>query len=334
MIAAMNRRAFIALLGGAAAAWPLVARAQQPADQMRRIGVLTVFSKDDPEGQRRIAALLQRLQELGWADGRNVRIEFRWAGGDPDQSRFYAGELVGMKPDVILVNNALVMPLLQKETHVIPIVFVAIADPVVAGIVTNLARPGGNITGFTTGEYAIGGKRLEVLKEVAPDVARVTVILDPRQPNQVGVARAIEAAGPSFRVDVTMAGVRDGTEIERAIDAAAREPNSGLIVFASLVTNAHRRMIIERAAGHRLPVIYDFRYFVTEGGLVSYGHDPAELYREAAVYVDRILKGAKAGELPVQNPTNYELVINLKTARALGLTIPESFLLRANEVIE
>jgi putative ABC transport system substrate-binding protein len=330
----MKRREFISLLGGALVAWPLAARAQQPADQMRRIGVLTVFSKDDPEGQRRIAALLQRLQELGWADGRNVRIEFRWAGGDPDQSRFYAGELVGMKPDVILVNNALVMPLLQKETHVIPIVFVAIADPVVAGIVTNLARPGGNITGFTTGEYAIGGKRLEVLKEVAPDVARITVILDPRQPNQVGVARAIEAAGPSFRVDVTMAGVRDGTEIERAIDAAAREPNSGLIVFASLVTNAHRRMIIERAAGHRLPVIYDFRYFVTEGGLVSYGHDPAELYREAAVYVDRILKGAKAGELPVQNPTNYELVINLKTARALGLTIPESFLLRANEVIE
>src|SRR5215472_3409284 len=233
----LHRRDFISCLGGAAA-WPLAARAQ-PADQMRRIGVLTVFSKDDPEGQRRIAALLQRLQELGWVDGRNVRIEFRWAGGDPDQSRFYAGELVGMKPDVIPVNNALVMPLLQKETHIIPIVFVAIADPVVAGIVTNLARPGGNITGFTTGEYAIGGKRLEVLKEVAPDVARVTVILDPRQPNQVGVARSIEAAGPSFRVDVTMAGVRDGTEIERAIDAAAREPNSGLIVFASLVTNAH-----------------------------------------------------------------------------------------------
>src|SRR6516165_7900441 len=261
----IGRREFITLLGGAAAAWPLAARAQQ-TERTRRIGVLTVFSKSDPEGQRRIAALLQRLQELGWADGRNVRIEFRWAGGDPDQSRFYAGELVGMKPDVILVNNALVMPLLQKETHIIPIVFVAISDPVVAGIVTNLARPGGNITGFTTGEYAIGGKRLEVLKEVAPDVARVTVILDPRQPNQMGVARAIEAAGPSFRVHVTMAGVRDGTEIERAIDAAAREPNSGLMVFASLVTNAHRRMIIEHSARQRLPAIYDFRYFVAEIG--------------------------------------------------------------------
>jgi putative ABC transport system substrate-binding protein len=263
-----------------------------------------------------------------------VRIEFRWAGGDPDHSRFYAGELVGMKPDVILVNNALVMPLLQKETHIIPIVFVAIADPVVAGIVTSLARPGGNITGFTTGEYAIGGKRLEVLKEVAPDVARVTVILDPRQPNQVGVARAIEAASPSFHVDVTMAGVRDGTEIERAIAAAARAPNSGLIVLASLVTNTHRRMIIEHAVRHRLPAIYDFRYYVAEGGLVSYGHDPAELYREAAVYVDRILKGTMAGELPVQNPTKYELVINLKTARALGLEVPPSLLARADEVIE
>jgi putative tryptophan/tyrosine transport system substrate-binding protein len=329
----VRRREFITLLGGAAVAWPLAARAQQP-ERMRHIGVLTVFSKDDPEGQRRIAAFLQRLQELGWVDGRNVQIAFRWAGGDPDHSLFYAGELVGMKPDVILVNNALVVPLLQKETHIIPIVFVAIADPVVAGIVTSLARPGGNITGFTIGEYAIGGKRLEVLKEAAPDVARVTVILDPRQPAQVGAARAIEAAGPSFRVDVTMAGVRDGTEIERAIAGAAREPNSGLIVFANLVTNAHRRMIIERAARHRLPAIYDFHYFVAEGGLVSYGHDPAELYREAAVYVDRILKGAKAGELPVQNPTKYELVINLKTAKALGLTVPPTLLGRADEVIE
>ena len=329
----MKRRAFISLLGGAAA-WPLAARAQQSGGGMRRLGVLTVFAKDDPEGQRRIAALLQRLQELGWADGRNLRIEFRWAGGDPDQSRFYAGELVGMKPDVILVNNALVMPLLQKETHIIPIVFVAISDPVVAGIVTNLARPGGNITGFTTGEYEIGGKRLEVLKEVVPDVARVTVIFDPRQPNQVGVARAIEAAGPSFRVHVTMAGVRDGTEIESAIAAAAREPNSGLMVFASLVTNAHRRMIIEHSARQRLPAIYDFRYFVAEGGLVSYGHDPAELYREAAGYVDRILKGEKAGGLPVQNPTKYELVINLKTAKTMGLDVPPTVLARGDEVIE
>jgi ABC-type uncharacterized transport system substrate-binding protein len=326
-----NRREFISLLGGAAA-WPLAARAQ--GEHMRRIGVLTVFSQGDPEGQRRVTALLQSLQGLGWADGRNVRIEFRWAEGDPDRSRFYAGELVGMKPDVILVNNALVLPLLRRETRTIPIVFVQVADPVAEGIVASLAQPGGNITGFTTGEYAIGGKKLEVLKELARDLARVTVIFDPRQSSQIGVSHAIEAAAPSLRVHVAVAGARDGGDIERAIVAAAREPNDGLIVLASGVTNAHRRQIIELAARHRLPAIYDFRYFIAEGGLASYGHDPAEQYRQAAVYIDRILKGAKAGELPVQNPTKYELVVNLTTAKALGLTIPESFLLRADEVIE
>jgi len=330
----IRRRDFIALLGGAAAAWPRAARAQQQADPVRRIGVLTVFSKDDPEGQRRVAALLQRLQELGWADGRNLRIEFRWAGGDPDRARFYAGELLGMKPDVVLVNHALVLPLLRQETHTIPIVFVQVPDPVADGLVASLAQPGGNMTGFTTGEYAMGGKKLEVLKEAARDLARVTVILDPRQSNQIGISRAIEAAAPSLHVNVTVAGARDGADIERAIAAAARESKSGLIVFASAVTNAHRREIIELAAQHRLPAIYDFRYFVAEGGLASYGHDPAEQYRQAAAYIDRILKGAKPGELPVQNPTTYELVVNLKTAKVLGLTIPESFLLRANELIE
>jgi putative tryptophan/tyrosine transport system substrate-binding protein len=327
----MRRRGFIALLGGAAA-WPLAARAQ--GEHVRRIGLLTVFSRDDPEGQRRVAALLQRLQQLGWADGRNVRIEFRWAAGDRDRAHFYAGELVGMKPDVILVNNALILPLLRQETRTIPIVFVQVADPVADGIVASLAQPGGNITGFTTGEYAMGGKKLEVLKEAARDVAHVTVIVDPRQSNQVGVAHAIETAAPSLHVQVTVAGARDGADIERAIAEAAREPNGGLIVMASGVTNTHRREIIELAARHRLPAIYDFRYFVAEGGLASYGHDPAEQYRQAAVYIDRIFKGAKPAELPVQNPTKYELVINLKTAKALGLTIPESFLLRANELIE
>jgi len=330
----IGRREFVTLLGGAAAAWPLAARAQQAADQMRRIGVLTVFSKDDPEGQRRVAALLHKLQELGWTDGRNVRIEFRWGGGDPNRSRFYAGELVGMKPDVILVNNAVVLPLLQSETQTIPIVLLGIADPVVEGLVASLARPGGNITGFSNAEYAIGGKKLEVLKEVAPDVAHATVILDPRQPNHVGVARAIEAAAPSLRVQTTMVGATDVADVERAIAEAARQPNGGLIVFASLVINTHRRMIIERAARHRLPAMYDYRYFVAEGGLVSFGTDPAEWYRQGAVYADRILKGAKPGDLPVQNPTTYELVVNLKTAKALGLAVPESFLLRANEVIE
>jgi putative tryptophan/tyrosine transport system substrate-binding protein len=328
----MKRREFITLLGGAALGWPRVARAQ--GEQVRRIGVLTVFSQGDPEGQRRVTALLQRLQELGWTDLRNVRIEFRWPGGDPDRARFYAGELVGMKPDVIFVNNALVLPLLRQETHTIPIVFVQVADPVADGIVASLAQPGGNITGFTTGEYAMGGKKLEVLKEAARDVAHVTVILDPRQSAQVGVAHAIEAAAPSLHVRVTLAGVRDGADVDRAIAAASREANGGLIVFASAVTNAYRRQLIELATRHRLPAIYDFRYFVAEGGLASYGHDPAEQYRQAAAYIDRILKGAKAGDLPVQNPTKYDLVINLKAAKALGLTIPESFLLRADELIE
>ena len=328
----MKRREFITLLGGAAAVWPLAARAQ--GEQMHRIGVLTVFSKSDPEGQRRVTALLQRLQELGWTDGRNVRIELRWAGGDPDRSRFYAGELVGMKADVIFVNNALVLPLLQQETRTIPIVFVQVADPVADGTVASLAKPGGNITGFTTGDYAIGGKKLEVLKEVAPHVVHVTVILDPRQSTQIGVSRAIEVAASSLHVHLTVVGVRDGADIERAIAAAAREPNGGLIVLASGVTNAHRRVVLELAAQHRLPAIYDFRYFVTEGGLASYGHDPADQYRQAAVYIDRILKGTKAGELPVQNPTKYELVINVGTAKALGFMVPESVLLRADEVIE
>ena len=328
----MKRREFITLLGGAATTWPLAARAQ--SNQARRIGVLTVFSKSDPEGQRRIAALLHRLQELGWSDGRNVRIEFRWAEGDPDRSRFYAGELVGMKPDVILVNNALVLPLLQREAHTVPVVFVNVADPVGSGLVTSLARPNGNITGFTTGEYAIGGKRLEVLKEIAPDIVRVTVILDPRQPNQIGVSQAIEAAASSLQVSVTVVGARGNEDIERTIAAAAREPKSSLYVMASGVTNAYRRQLIQLAAQYQLPAIYDFRYFVVEGGLASYGHDPAEQYRQAAAYIDRILKGAKVPELPVQNPIKYELVVNLKTAKALGLTLPESFLLRADEVIE
>jgi len=217
----MRRREFINFLVGTVAAWPLAVRAQ--GEHTRRIGLITVFSKDDPEGQRRVGALQQRLQELGWAENRNLRIEYRWAGDDPDRARFYAGELVGMKPDVLFVNHALVLPLLRQETHTIPIVFVQVPDPVADGIVASLAQPGGNITGFTTGEYAIGGKKLEVLKEIAPSLARVTVILDPRQSNQVGVAHAIEAAAPSLHANVTVAGARDGADLERAIAAAARE---------------------------------------------------------------------------------------------------------------
>src|SRR5262249_24589464 len=255
----MRRREFINFLVGPVAAWPLAVRAQ--GEHTRRIGLITVFSKDDPEGQRRVGALQQRLQELVWAENRILLIEYRWAGDDPDRARFYAGELVGMKPDVIFVNHALVLPLLRQETHTIPIVFVQVPDQVADGLVASLAQPGGNMTGFTTGEYAIGGEKLGVLKGGSPDLARVTGALDTRQSNQVGVAHAIEAAAPALHVNVTVAGARDGADLERAIVAAAREPNGGLIVFANSVTNAHRREVIELAARHRLPSIYDFRYF-------------------------------------------------------------------------
>jgi putative ABC transport system substrate-binding protein len=333
----MKRREFITLLGGAAAAssnlWPLAARAQQP-DRVRRIGVLLPLAEGDPEGQGYIKAFLQGLQALGWVPGRNLQIEYRWGGADSDRIRTYAGELVGLKPDVILAQTSLVMPPLQRETRTVPIIFMQINDPVESGLVASIARPGGNITGFTSFELTVGGKWLEMLKEIAPGVTRVAVILNPVQSPQIAILRAIEAVAPSVGVAVTVAGVQDAAGIEQAVSTFSRESNGGLIVLPNPITNGNRKLIIALAARHRLPAVYAYRYFVVDGGLMAYGVDLADLYRRAAGYVDRILKGEKPADLPVQAPTKYELVINLKTAKALGLTVPPTLLARADEVIE
>jgi putative ABC transport system substrate-binding protein len=329
----MKRRQFITIIGGAAAVWPLAARAQQP-DRVRRIGVLMGAAESDPEGQRYIKAFAQGLQELGWVRGRNVQIEYRWGGSDPARIQTYVAELVGLKPDVILAHTSLVVAPLLRETRTIPIVFTQLNDPVESGLVASMARPGGNITGFTSFELSVSGKWLESLKEIAPSVTRAAVILNPAQSPQVAMLRAIEAVAPSAGVLLTVAGVQDAAEIEPAVSAFARESNGSLIVLPSPVTIGNRELIITLAGRHRLPAVYASRYFVTDGGLMSYGVDPADLYRRAAGYVDRILKGEKPADLPVQAPTKYDLVINLKAAKAIGLTIPESFLLRADEVIE
>jgi putative tryptophan/tyrosine transport system substrate-binding protein len=328
----MKRRELITLLGGAAA-WPLAARAQQP-DRMRRVGVLTGFAKDDPESQRRVTAFLRGLRELGWWDGRNVRVDFRWGAGDYNRIRTYAKELVSLNPDVILVNSSSVLLPLRKETLTIPIVFVQVNDPVGSGLVASLAHPGGNITGFAPAEFSLSGKSLEALKEIAPGTTRVMVFLDASSPPMVGMLRSIEAAGHALRVQVSAATVTNVAEIEPAVEVFAQEPNGALIVLASPFSNAHRALLIALAAKHQLPAIYPYRYFVTEGGLASYGVDPADQYRQAASYIDRILRGTKPGDLPVQQPTKFELVINLKTAKMLGLDVPATLLGRADEVIE
>jgi putative tryptophan/tyrosine transport system substrate-binding protein len=329
----MRRREFIKLVAGAAAAWPLVARAQQP-ERMRRIGVLLAASESDPESQRRKAAFVDGLQKFGWKDGTNILIDYRWAGDDADRIRLYATELTGMRPDVIWTSGALPLLPLKRATRTIPIVFTGIYDPVGSGFVTSLTRPGGNITGFTLGEFSIGGKILEVLKEVAPRVNRVAVILNLEQPPHVAMWRSIEATAPSFGVRLTPADVQGPDNIERAIEAFAREPNGGLIVLPGPVAIVHRELITALAARHRLPAAYGFRFFVASGGLVSYGIDLADQARQSAGYVDRVLKGEKPADLPIQQPTKFELAINLKTAKALGLDIPPSLLARADEVIE
>ncbi len=328
----MRRRAFITLLGGATA-WPLAARAQQP-DRIRRIGVLNPFAEDDPEVRANLTAFRQALEKLGWTDGRNVRIDYRWGSADPARIRVQAKELVGLQPDVILVGSTLALQPLLQETRSIPIVFTQITDPVGAGLIASLARPGGNLTGFTVAEFSTFGKLLEVLKEVAPHVTRVAVILNPDQIPQAGMLRAIEAAAPSFRVQVTAAGVRNGAEVEQAIDQFAREPNAGLIVLPNPVTEGNRKVIATMAARHRLPAAYAFRHFVADGGLICYGIDLADQHRQAASYVARILRGERPAELPVQQPTKFLLVINLKTAKALGLDVPAALLGRADEVLE
>jgi putative ABC transport system substrate-binding protein len=329
----MQRREFMTLLGGAAAAWPLAARAQQ-ADRVRRIGMLMSTAADDPDGQARIAAFLDGLQQLGWTDGRNVKIDYRWPAGDADKSRKYAAELVALAPDIILAFGSANMTSLLQATRTVPIVFVAVPDPVGAGYVDSLSRPGGNATGFMTFEYSMGGKWLEVLKEIAPGVTRVAVLRDPAITSGIGQWGAIQSAAPSLGVEVNPINVSDAGDIERAVTAFARSSNGGLIVTASGLTIAHRDLINTLAARHKLPAVYFERLFVAAGGLISYGSVVVDQSRRAASYVDRILKGEKPADLPVQAPTKFELVINLKTAKALGLTVPPSLLARADEVIE
>jgi putative ABC transport system substrate-binding protein len=331
----MKRREFITLLGAAGAVgWPLAARAQQP-DGVRRIGVLMASAADDSESQARIAAFLQGLQQLGWADGRNVRIDTRWATTDADDIRRHAAELAALAPDVLVAATGTVTaaPLLQA-TRTVPIVFVQVIDPVGAGFVVSLARPGGNATGFTIYEYGMSGKWLELLKEIAPRMARAAVLRDPAIASGIGQFAAAQAVAPSLGVELSPVDVRDAGEIDRAVTAFARSPNGGLIVTASALATRHRDLIIALAARHGLPAVYSYRYMVAAGGLVSYGPDSLDQYRRAAGYVDRILKGEKPADLPVQAPPKYALVLNLKTAKVLGLDIPTTVLSRADEVIE
>jgi ABC-type uncharacterized transport system substrate-binding protein len=328
----MRRRAFISLLGGAAAAWSLAARAQQ-GERMRRISVLVPQDQDSPVAQARIAALLQELQRLGWT-GRNVRIDIRWAGAEVENIRKHAAELAALAPDVILANGSVVVTPLLQATRTVPIVFVVVPDPVGAGFVDSLARPGGNATGFVQFEYGLSGKWLELLKEVAPRLTRAAVLRDAAIPAGTGQFGAIQSVAPSVGLEVSPVNIRDASEIERAVGAFARSANGGLIVTGSALAQLHRNLIITLAARYKLPAIYFERFFVTAGGLISYGPDLVDQYRRAGDYVDRILKGEKPADLPVQAPTKYETVINLKTAKALGLEIPQTVLARADEVIE
>jgi putative ABC transport system substrate-binding protein len=329
-----SRREFITLLGGAAAAWPLAARAQPTTERARRIGVLMNTTADDPEGQARIAALHQGLQEWGWTLGRNARIDVRWGAFDADSSRHYATELVALAPEVIVASASAAMGALQQMRTVPPIVFVSIIDPVGAGFVERLARPGGNVTGFALFEYSLSAKWLELLKEIAPGVTRAAVLRDTGVGSGVGQYAIIQAVAPSFGVELRPIELRNPGEIERGVVAFAREPNGGLIIVGAPPGAVHRDLIITLAARHRLPAVYPYPYFAHSGGLVSYGPDVVSHFRRAAGYVDRILKGEKPADLPVQAPTKYELTINLKTAKALGLTVPPTLLARADEVIE
>ena len=328
----MRRREFITLLGGAAAAWPIAARAQQP-ERMRRIGVLSGLAANDPDSQARNAAFLQGLQQLGWTDGRNVQIEYRWGAGNADNIRKYAAELAALAPDVILVTGGAVEQVLQA-TCAVPIVFTVVPDPVGSGFVASLARPGGNATGFVQFEYSLTGKWPELLKQIAPGVTRAAVLWDPSTPAGIGQFAVIQSVAPSVGMELSPINMRDAAETERAVAAFAREPNGGLIVTSSALAQARRDLIVTLAARHKLPAVYFQRIFATGGGLISYGADVVDQYRRAAGYVDRILKGEKPADLPVQAPTKYELVINLKTAKTLGIAVPPTLLARADEVIE
>jgi putative ABC transport system substrate-binding protein len=326
----MKRREFMTLVGAGAAAWPLTVRAQQ----MRRIGVLLAFPESDLEGQSRVAAFQTTLQELGWIVGRNLQIDYRWSAGAADENRKYAAEIVALAPDAILAAGGQVVAPLLQATRSIPIVFTQTADPVGTGFVDSLAHPGGNATGFTNFEFGMSGKWLELLKQAAPDVKRVGVIRDPAQSSGTGQFGAIQSVAPSFGIELSPIGVRDAGEIERAITAFAKEANGGLIVTAGALVVVHRDLLIRLAAQQRLPAVYPFRVFAAGGGLISYGPDTIDPHRRAATYIDRILKGEKPADLPVQGPTKYELVVNLKTAKTLGRAMPPDLLARADEVIE
>jgi putative ABC transport system substrate-binding protein len=329
----MRRREFIAGLGGAAAS-PLVARAQQ-ADRVRRIGVLMSLGENDPEGKRRYSAFTQALAELGWTDGRNVRMDLRWYGGDNNRSRALAQELVGLQPDIIVPTGTPGTRALQRETRTIPIVIAGVTDPVAQGIVPRLDRPSGNITGFADiGEASLGGKWLELLQELTPGLKRATIMFNPDTAPASAHMPSLETAARSLKVVPIIAPVHSDVEIERAIIAVGREPGGGLVVMPEPFTNVHRAPIILAAARNNVPAVYGFSFFAKDGGLLSYGVDQVDIWRRAATYVDRILRGEKPGDLPVQFPVKYEMAVNLKTANALGLTIPQSILLRADEVIE
>jgi putative ABC transport system substrate-binding protein len=329
----VKRRAFITLLGGAAAAWPLRAGAQR-REKMRRIGVLMNLAADDAEGQARLAAFLQGLQEAGWAVGRNVRVDLRWGAGDADRIRKQAAELVALAPDVVLASGIPAATPLLQVTRTVPIVFAQVVDPVGAGLVASLARPGGNATGFTFSEYGMSGKWVELLKEIAPGATRVAVLRDAASTSGIGYLGAIQSVASSVGMELTPVGINDAGEIERGVTAFARASSGGLIVTGNTLTIVHRELIIRLAARHRLPAVYNWRLFVNDGGLISYGPDSIDPFRRAAGYIDRILKGENPADLPVQAPTKYELVINLKTAKALGLEVPPTLLARADEVIE
>ena len=328
----MQRREFITLIGGAVAAWPLAARAQP--ERLRRIDMLISTAEDDPDTHTRVTAFLQRLQQLGWTDGRNVQINSRWGASNPDRIRGYVAELTALAPDIIVAIGAATLGPVLQATRSVPIVFVTVPDPVGAGFVESLARPGGNATGFTQFEYSLSGKWLELLKQIAPAVTRAAVLRDPAMPDGIGQFAVIQSVAPSVGMEVSSVNIRDAGEIERAVAAFARSSNGGLVVTSSAFAANHRKLIITLAARHRLPAVYYRRLFVTSGGLISYGPDFIDQFRRAAGYVDRILKGEKPADLPVQVPTKYELVINLKTAKALGLTMPPTLLARADEVIE
>jgi len=329
----IRRREFIALIGGAAAAWPLAASAQQ-GERNRRVAVFTALAPDDPENQSRIAAFQQEMQRLGWTEGQNLRITYHSVGSDAEHVRKEAAELVTLAPDVVLANGGTTMVPLHQLNRSVAVVFVNVPDPVGAGFVASLARPGGNATGFTVYEYGISGKWLELLKQVAPGVARVAVLRDPANPSGMGQWGVIQAVSPSFGVELRPVDNRNADEIERGITTFAQEPNGGMIVVANAFSVVHRELIIRLAARHRLPAVYPYRFFCIGGGLIAYGVDHIDQYRRAAGYVDRVLRGARPADLPVQGSSKYQLTVNLAAAKALGLEIPPTLLARADEVIE